>query len=92
MSSAFSRRIVSSILSFADSFRFSSASRSFFCASSLSCSSAWRTASSFSIVASKLALSVPTRLFASSMTSAGTPSRSDIAKAFDLPGMPTSSR
>ena len=91
-SSAFSRRMESSILIFADSFRFSSASRSFLCASSLSRSRAWRTDSSFSIVASKLALSVPTRPFASAIISAGTPRRSEMAKAFDLPGIPTSRR
>lgn len=42
------------------------------------------------MVASMLALSVLTRLRASSMISCGRPSRSEMAKALDLPGMPMS--
>ena len=71
-------------------FAFSCASRSFSAASFLSFSSSSRVCSSFSIVASKLALSVLTRFFASSMISSLRPRRFDIAKAFDFHGMPTS--
>ena len=41
-------------------------------------------------LASKLALSVPTRRRASLIMPSSSPRRRDMAKAFDLPGMPTS--
>ena len=90
-SSAFSSRTASSARKNAAFLALSSASRSFTAASALSRSSISRVCSSFSMVASKLAFCTPTRALASSIISSPRPSRFEMAKAFDLPGMPTSS-
>ena len=92
LTSALSSLSSSSTRSLALSLRFSSASRSLLSASALSRSRAWRTSSSFSIVASKLALSDADAAPGVVDYLRGTPSRSLIAKALDLPGMPTSRR
>ena len=63
-----------------------------FRAASFSRSMAWRCSSSWVSTSSKRTFSASMRAAARSMTCRGRPSRSEMANALDLPGIPISSR